>query len=85
MSQDRTRAMWIAGIDVGGTFTDFLVTGPQGRTAVHKELSTPADPSLAVMTGLAALAAGMAIPLGWRSRSRSAARLGSRKSPRRSH
>jgi N-methylhydantoinase A len=51
------------GIDVGGTFTDFLVTGPQGRTAVHKELSTPADPSLAVMTGLAALAAGLAMPL----------------------
>jgi N-methylhydantoinase A len=51
------------GIDVGGTFTDFLVTGAQGRTVVHKELSTPADPALAVMTGLAALAAGMAVPL----------------------
>ncbi|MBI2753862.1 MAG: hydantoinase/oxoprolinase family protein [Betaproteobacteria bacterium] len=51
------------GIDVGGTFTDFLVTGPRGRTAVHKELSTPADPSVAVMTGLGALAAGMAMPL----------------------
>jgi len=46
------------GIDVGGTFTDFLLMGPKGRTAVHKELSTPADPSIAVMTGLAALAAG---------------------------
>ena len=44
------------GIDVGGTFTDFLLMGPRGRTAVHKELSTPSDPSLAVMAGLAALA-----------------------------
>jgi len=50
------------GIDVGGTFTDFLVTGPRGRTAVHKELSTPADPSVAVMAGLGALAASMAMP-----------------------
>jgi N-methylhydantoinase A len=44
------------GIDVGGTFTDFLLMGRGGKTAVHKELSTPADPSLAVMSGLRALA-----------------------------
>ncbi len=44
------------GIDVGGTFTDFLLLGPRGRTAVHKELSTPGDPSVAVLAGLAALA-----------------------------
>lgn len=44
------------GIDVGGTFTDFLLMGPGGRTVAHKELSTPSDPSLAVMAGLAALA-----------------------------
>jgi N-methylhydantoinase A len=49
------------GIDVGGTFTDFLLLGPKGRTAVHKELSTPADPSIAVMTGLATLAAAEAM------------------------
>jgi N-methylhydantoinase A len=46
------------GIDVGGTFTDFLLMGPRGRTISHKELSTPTDPSVAVMAGLAALAAG---------------------------
>src|SRR3990172_3451608 len=51
------------GIDVGGTFTDFLLMGPRGRSAVHKELSTPADPSLAVMSGLGALAEGEAMPL----------------------
>lgn len=51
------------GIDVGGTFTDFLLMGPGGRSAAHKELSTPADPSLAVMSGLCALAEGEAMPL----------------------
>src|SRR5205814_1882167 len=30
--------------------------GPRGRTSAHKELSTPADPSTAVMNGLGALA-----------------------------
>ena len=45
------------GVDVGGTFTDFLLMGGRGRTWVHKELSTPADPSIAVMRGLEALAA----------------------------
>jgi len=50
------------GIDVGGTFTDFLLMQAQGRTWVHKELSTPSDPSLAVMQGLAALAERRAVP-----------------------
>ena len=50
------------GIDVGGTFTDFLLMDRQGRTRVHNELSPPADPSVAVMNGLAALAALAATP-----------------------
>ncbi len=50
------------GIDVGGTFTDFLLMDRQGRTSVHKELSTPSDPSIAVVSGLAALAALRAMP-----------------------
>lgn len=44
------------GIDVGGTFTDFALMGGKGRSAAHKELSTPDDPSIAVMAGLGALA-----------------------------
>src|SRR3989337_2050189 len=51
------------GIDVGGTFTDFVLLGRAGRRAIHKELSTPADPSLAVVAGLGALAAGEAMEL----------------------
>lgn len=45
------------GIDVGGTFTDFVLFDPRGRQApiFHKEPSTPADPALAVGNGLARL------------------------------
>jgi N-methylhydantoinase A len=43
------------GIDIGGTFTDFAVlTGAQ--LILHKNLSTPADRSIGVMTGLAIVA-----------------------------
>ncbi|MFO1219715.1 MAG: hydantoinase/oxoprolinase family protein [Burkholderiaceae bacterium] len=45
------------GIDVGGTFTDLVLLHPGGATLSHKELSTPADPSIAVVGGLKALAA----------------------------
>ncbi|MFC4564112.1 hydantoinase/oxoprolinase family protein [Nocardiopsis mangrovi] len=45
------------GIDVGGTFTDFVLALPGGGTAHHKEPSTPADPALAVARGLAAVVA----------------------------
>ena len=58
-----TKLHFRIGIDVGGTFTDFLLMGGQGRTAVHKELSTPADPSEAVLRGLAALAEGEGLGL----------------------
>ncbi|MQY28150.1 hydantoinase/oxoprolinase family protein [Nocardia aurantia] len=45
-----------AGIDVGGTFTDFVLVLP-GRVLHHKEPSTPDDPTVAVARGLAAIAA----------------------------
>src|SRR5262249_32851800 len=45
------------GIDVGGTFTDFIVAGHGRDTLIHKVLSTPEDPSIAVVAGLEAIAA----------------------------
>lgn len=45
------------GIDVGGTFTDFLVTDQSGRAEVFKVLSTPKDPSKGVFNGLQEIAA----------------------------
>ncbi|WP_251975901.1 hydantoinase/oxoprolinase family protein [Salinicola avicenniae] len=52
------------GIDVGGTFTDFVLFDPSGRQApiFHKEPSTPADPAQAVGNGLARLIAEQALP-----------------------
>jgi N-methylhydantoinase A len=46
----------VVGVDVGGTFTDFVATLSDGRLAHHKEPSTPHDPALAVGRGLRALA-----------------------------
>lgn len=44
------------GIDVGGTFTDFvLLDDASGRIATHKCLTTPRDPSQAFLEGLRAL------------------------------
>lgn len=44
------------GIDVGGTFTDFLVTDEEGGIGVAKVLSTPEDPSIGLLDGLAEIA-----------------------------
>ncbi|MDP6875156.1 MAG: hydantoinase/oxoprolinase family protein, partial [Alphaproteobacteria bacterium] len=44
------------GIDIGGTFTDFaLFDEADGTFAIHKQLTTPDDPSRAVLEGTAAL------------------------------
>ena len=44
------------GIDVGGTFTDFVLTNPAtGELVRYKEPSVPEDPSLSVGRGLPAL------------------------------
>lgn len=47
---------WVIGIDTGGTFTDLYARNFQtGEVRVHKRPSTPADPSRAVVEGLAEL------------------------------
>ena len=51
------------GIDVGGTFTDFLLMGEDGAAEIFKVLSTPDDPSLAVLDGLARMADARALDL----------------------
>ncbi|CUW39554.1 putative Hydantoin utilization protein A [Magnetospirillum sp. XM-1] len=45
------------GIDVGGTFTDFFVAEAGCEPRIHKVLSTPHDPSIAVIQGLEEIAA----------------------------
>ena len=44
--------MYKIGIDVGGTFTDFVVAGEGERPRFFKTQSTPDDPSIGVMNGL---------------------------------
>jgi N-methylhydantoinase A len=46
------------GIDVGGTFTDFLVTDDDGTVQVGKVLSTPEDPAIGLLHGLEEIATG---------------------------
>jgi N-methylhydantoinase A len=56
---DEMRAV---GVDTGGTFTDFVWL--DGDTLhIHKQLSTPDDPSRAVLSGLARFAAGSGAPV----------------------
>lgn len=44
------------GIDVGGTFTDFLLTDQEGNSNVYKTLSTPKDPTIGFFNGLTEMA-----------------------------
>lgn len=43
-------------IDVGGTFTDFIFADSAGELRIHKTLSTPEDPSIALVAGLREIA-----------------------------
>ena len=44
------------GVDVGGTFTDFLLMDEIGNSEIYKILSTPEDPSISVINGLIEMA-----------------------------
>ena len=53
------------GVDIGGTFTDFaLYEEAGGAMAIHKQLTTPDDPSRAVLEGTAALLSQNGLDLG---------------------
>ena len=52
------------GVDVGGTFTDFLLMDESGNSGIFKILSTPEDPSVAVMKGFADMAESRGLGLG---------------------
>ncbi|MGB9368077.1 MAG: hydantoinase B/oxoprolinase family protein [Xanthobacteraceae bacterium] len=52
------------GLDIGGTFTDFvLYDGGERRISLYKCLTTPQDPSIAALEGLGALMAEAGIML----------------------
>ncbi len=57
--------MYRIGVDIGGTFTDFaLYASDGGRIAIHKRLTTPQDPSVAVLDGVAEMARDNGIAIG---------------------
>jgi N-methylhydantoinase A len=57
------RGALVLGVDIGGTFTDLvLVDEAAGRVWVCKELTTPRDPAVAVLSGLARLAEASSRP-----------------------
>jgi N-methylhydantoinase A len=48
----------ILGIDVGGTFTDFVLLDGAGQVRIHKLLTSARDQSIAILQGLDDLSAG---------------------------
>ena len=51
-----TKGHWRLGVDIGGTFTDFAVFDRRrGKLHIHKQLTTPADPSESVLSGIPVL------------------------------
>ena len=57
-------ARYRIGVDIGGTFTDFvLLDAMSGRVRIHKCLTTPKDPSIGALVGLDELlrAAGLTL------------------------
>ena len=61
MVRSKVSSMLI-GVDTGGTFTDFVVVTENGLV-IHKQPSTPEDPSLAVSAGLAHLEVATGVSL----------------------
>jgi N-methylhydantoinase A len=56
--------MYRIGIDVGGTFTDFVLVGHDGALRLSKSPTTPRDQSQGVIAGIGELARGEHLSLG---------------------
>ena len=62
MARERPpRLMYRIGIDVGGTFTDYVGFRDEGEAVSGKTPSTPGRESVAVMNALTRMAAGFAV------------------------
>src|SRR5437870_764493 len=59
-SHERSRA-WRIGVDIGGTFTDLVVSGAGGNVHVFKVPSVPSDPARGVMNALERAATGLSL------------------------
>ncbi len=50
-SESIEKSAVVLGVDIGGTFTDFVLV-EEGKITVHKRLTTPSDPSAALLAGV---------------------------------
>jgi len=57
------KKMYKIGIDVGGTFTDFMLSLDEGMAETYKTLTTPEDPSIGLFNGLQEMADAHRMPL----------------------
>jgi N-methylhydantoinase A len=57
VGHDTDRCGYRLGVDVGGTFTDLVLTAPDGRALTKKVLSTTANYADAIVQGTTALLA----------------------------
>ncbi len=64
MSAYDNELVYRIGVDVGGTFTDLVLSHPDGSVRLDKSPTTPADQSDGVFAGLELLAAGEGLSLG---------------------
>jgi len=56
--------MYRIGVDIGGTFTDFALFGSAAAPlCIHKQLTTPREPSAAVLEGIGKLLADNSVPI----------------------
>ncbi len=64
MATQPEQASWRIGFDIGGTFTDFiLIDGATGALHLHKCLTTPEDPSIGALEGMADLLRATSVDL----------------------
>src|SRR5512143_1130796 len=63
-SAPRDPVSYRIGIDVGGTFTDFVLVRPNGSICLSKSPTTPRDQSEGVINGIEQLARGEHLSLG---------------------
>ena len=63
MTSDGKASVFV-GVDVGGTFTDFVLADPDtGSMSIHKVPTVSRDPAVGVMNGLTELCAQVDVPL----------------------
>lgn len=62
MDREQESQNWRVGLDIGGTFTDVVFLGPDGRVSSAKVLTTPDDHSRAVIDGVKRLLQQSSLP-----------------------